>query len=679
MLSRGLGIFLIGVCLAAAVGASERSIGATTQSGLDKRVALVIGNDRYKTLPSLNNAGKDARDIAAKLKSLGFEVLLETNAGAKEIARALAKFEGSLSDAEAGLVFYAGHGIQTEGKNYLIPSDAEIEFEEDLRFEGIEATEFMESMARAGASVNLMILDACRNNPLKRRTRSAARGLVAVPVPRSVKGAAILYSAGPGETAQDGPPGRNGVFTGALLKALNIPGRTVEQVFRDTARRVREATGGRQTPWNNSSLIGEFYFVPPSSTADFGSSGGVLSMDLVFWQSIQNSANGGDYCAYLESYPSGLFATLAKRRAEQYSGSCLDTSPTAPSPSASTPEPMAPQRDLIREVQRLLSDLGYNVGGADGIAGARTESAVRTFRTATGLPATGKIDEALASTLRRTIAERRTASPPPPSVSDTPNQLQVEKRSLKPGDVFRDCEGARLVSAGSSMPGMFCGPEMVVVPAGSFDMGDLNGGGFPEEQPIHRVTVSRPFAVGVYEITQAEYQALMGSNPSRFKADRNPVEMVSWNDAKEFVKRLKAKTGKGYRLLSEAEWEYAARAGKRKKYPWGNDIGRGKANCNSDCGDSFSFTAPVGRFQANAFGLFDTAGNVWEWVEDCWNGSYNGAPSDGQPWIAGDCRIRVLRGGSWYLAPRYVRSANRHRYASSYRGNFNGFRVARAL
>jgi len=215
---------------------------------------------------------------------------------------------------------------------------------------------------------------------------------------------------------------------------------------------------------------------------------------------------------------------------------------------------------------------------------------------------------------------------------------------------------------------------MVVVPAGAFDMGDLDGSGDADEKPVHRVTIPRPVAVGKYEVTQAEWVAVMGSNPSRFTGDRNPVEQVSWNDAKEYVRKLSAKTGKEYRLLSEAEWEYAARAGSRTKYPWGDGIDSSKANYGGT-----GSTRPVGSYGANAFGLYDTVGNVWEWVEDCWNASYNGAPADGSAWTTGNCAVRVLRGGSWLNDPRYVRSAIRDRYGSDIRNYSIGFRVARTL
>ena len=231
--------------------------------------------------------------------------------------------------------------------------------------------------------------------------------------------------------------------------------------------------------------------------------------------------------------------------------------------------------------------------------------------------------------------------------------------TMEPGAVFKDCETC---------------PEMVVIPAGSFKMG---GKGGSDEKPVHEVKIGYSFAVGKYEITQAEWKAVMGNNPSEFKGARKPVENVSWEDAKSFIKKLSAQTGKVYRLLSESEWEYMARAGSTTKYPWGDEIDSSKAKYNSEDG-----TVPVGSYSANAFGVYDTVGNVYEWVEDCWHKNYKGAPTYGSAWLReneGNCYKRVLRGGSWYFKPRFLRSAFRNGFIATLRIDFSGFRIARTL
>ncbi len=228
-------------------------------------------------------------------------------------------------------------------------------------------------------------------------------------------------------------------------------------------------------------------------------------------------------------------------------------------------------------------------------------------------------------------------------------------------------------------------PVMVVVPAGSFDMGSPSHeeGRDEDEGPVHRVRISEPFAVGVYEVTFSEWAACRrGGGCSHNPRDRGwgrgnrPVIDVSWEDAQAYVRWLSRETGKDYRLLSESEWEYAARGGTTGPLHFGGAIAIHQANYGRYRGG----TVPVGSFPANSFGLHDVHGNVWEWVEDCWHDSYRGAPVDGSAWTrGGDCGWRVLRGGSWSFIPWDLRSANRGRLTTGTRYNAVGFRVARTL
>ena len=255
-------------------------------------------------------------------------------------------------------------------------------------------------------------------------------------------------------------------------------------------------------------------------------------------------------------------------------------------------------------------------------------------------------------------------------------EAERRKRERTAGRRFRDCPEC---------------PELVVVSEGWYMMGSPSGeaGRGGDEGPVHRVTFERPFAVGVKEVTFGEWDAcVLGGGCGGYRpGDRGwgrgprPVIHVNWDDAQAYVGWLSEKTGEEYRLLSESEWEYVARAGMRTAYWWGDEIGRNRANCNG-CGSRWDNrqTAPVGSFSANAFGLYDVHGNVREWVEDCWNASYAGAPSDGKAWVSGDCGRRVLRGGSWVNAPRFLRSANRGWNSSGHRNfNGNGFRIARTF
>ena len=202
------------------------------------------------------------------------------------------------------------------------------------------------------------------------------------------------------------------------------------------------------------------------------------------------------------------------------------------------------------------------------------------------------------------------------------------------------------------------------------------------------VTIAKPFAVSKFDVTFDEWDAcatLGGCDPhikdSGWGRGQQPVINVSWDDAQTYVAWLSQVTGKPYRLLTEAEWEYAARAGTTTAYYWGDDIGKGNANCYG-CGQPVGRQAaasPVGSFAANAFGLYDMAGNVFQWVQDCYHDNYDGAPTDGSAWTSGDCSYRVVRGGSWDHDPQYLRTASRSWEPTGDRTNRLGFRVGRTL
>ena len=225
--------------------------------------------------------------------------------------------------------------------------------------------------------------------------------------------------------------------------------------------------------------------------------------------------------------------------------------------------------------------------------------------------------------------------------------------------------------------------EMVSIPGGIFRMGDLKGGGDDDERPAHSVTVPA-FKMGKYEVTFDQWDACVaGGGCSRYTPDdggwgrgNRPVINVSWDDAHAFIDWLNDKTGGNYRLPTEAEWEYAARAGSATAYSWGNSIGSNRANCDDDCGDRWNNTAPVGSFSANAWGLHDMHGNVWEWVQDCTNDSYIGAPTYGGVWTSGDCSKRITRGGAWLNTVNALRSAYRVGWNPSAQDNEQGFRLA---
>jgi len=555
----------------------------------EKRVALVIGNSNYST-SRLRNPVNDAKAMSIKLRSLGFDVTERLDVDQRNMRRAMIDFGKKLTKGGVGLFYFAGHGVQFEGQNYLIPVGAEIDEEDHVAVEGVSVNQVLSRMGTARNRLNLVILDSCRNNPYAGTFRSPTRGLA---VTRSPKGTYISYAAAPGAVAADGR-GKHSPYTQAILDNMDAPGVRIEEVFKRVRTSVLRATGNKQLPYTESSLTGDFYFkVPVGSAPQLLPLPPTVSNEDKLWNDIKDSKQGDEYAVFLKQYPNSVRAPLARARMKR-----LGRQQTA----GITPVP-------------------------------------RVKSTAPG--------------------------PAKPAVGVFPQQY-------KPGDVFRDCSDC---------------PEMVVIPAGSFMMGSpaSEPGRASGEGPQHQVVIRQHFAVGRYEVAQMEWRSVMGTNPSSFKGDRKPVEGVSWNDAQTFVKKLSAKTGKRYRLLSEAEWEYAARAGTTTPFHTGNQIYTGQANFSealpngSSKGQFGKGTVAVGSFPANVFGLHDMHGNVWEWVGDCWNKAYHGAPTDGGTWSAGDCSRRVLRGGSWYDYPWIVRAAIRSRYPPGLRHRYNGFRIARTL
>ena len=358
---------------------------------------------------------------------------------------------------------------------------------------------------------------------------------------------------------------------------------------------------------------------PPASPASAESPPASAEFELVFWQSIANSTNPAEFEAYLQQFPNGVFRTLAQARLAALQ------SAAGTRPAGSGPRVVAEPSGAGRPASGA-STFGGASAAAGGVAG----------------PAWGG------------------------------------DASLRRGEVFRDCEDC---------------PEMVVVPAGSFRMGCVSGQDcLDDEFPVHEVRVPS-FALGRYEVLFEEYDRFVAATGRESPPDGwpwedvgwgrggRPVINVSWEDATAYAEWLSAETGERYRLPSEAEWEYAARAGTTTAYSWGADIGQNRANCR-DCGSRWDEeqTAPAGSFAANAWGLHDMHGNVWEGVEDCWHDSYARAPADGSAWTrGGDCGRRVLRGGSWDNPPWVLRSAIRSWNGVGDRYVDVGFRLARTL
>ena len=688
----------------------------------EQRVALVIGNGAYKASP-LKNPVNDARDMATKLRSLGFVVVERNNLGVKQIGSTLREFRSKLTPGSVALIFYAGHGLQIKGENYLPAVDAEIMGEEDVPNQSLAIRQIMDVLVDAKTRLNLVFLDACRDNPYARSFRSASRGLSKENAP---SGTLISFATRPGGVAADGD-GRNGIYTSALLQQIDNVGLPIEQVLKRVVTSVKTSTKNQQEPWMEGSIEGEFCFGDCSAVTATPAAAPALSaaqLEERFWEDTKSVGNKEAFEAYIASYPQGRYVALARANINRLANvPTTTTTPYAPQPLVTkpTPELTKPVEEPLtltaeeRQAEtpqfiwpargKLLN--GFNESASKGldISGKAGDPIVaaasgRVVYAGSGLRGYGKViiishnknfttayahnRELLVKENQQVergqkIAElgdtdanqpklhfeiRRNGKPVDPAKflplpESAESTLSRDRLPLPAGKVFKDCDDC---------------PEMVVIPAGTFLMGS-NGNN--NERPQHRVSI-RSFAVGKFEVTKEQWFAVMGTLPSNFKDRALPVGQVSWTDAKEFVQKLSAKTGSTYRLPSEAEWEYAARAGNSKKYFFGEDVGQ-LDRYAWFAANSSNTTHIVGGKLPNPFGLYDIYGNVWEWTEDCWNESYLGAPADGSAWLNGICDRRVWRGGGIDAGLNLLISSYRYGLPRNYRHPNLGFRIVRDL
>ncbi|WP_425405593.1 caspase family protein [Hwanghaeella sp.] len=292
----------------------------------EERIALVIGNSAYTNTSPLKNPANDAQLISESLRSVGFTVFEYHDLDQKDMKRAVLEFGDLLVSKgpdTVGLFYYSGHGIQANGTNYLLPVDATVKREKDVDIESVRAESVLHAMEEAGNRLNIVVLDACRNNPFEASYRAVNQGLARMDAP---SGTLIAYSTSPGRVATDGE-GRNSPYTFALARAMRTPGLSVEEAFKQVRVRVMERTSNEQVPWESSSLTGAFSFaggidgqpervelaaLPPAGAQ---STGNAVNDEVVFWQSIQASDNASDFQAYLDAYgEEGIFGTLAKNR-----------------------------------------------------------------------------------------------------------------------------------------------------------------------------------------------------------------------------------------------------------------------------------------------------------------------------------------------------------------------------
>ena len=292
---------------------AQRDQAAAASDVSQRRVAVVIGNGAYKDAP-LNNPPNDAQDMTTALKGLGFSVATRVNVDQKDMKRSIRDFGAALRSGGVGLFYFAGHGVQSKGRNFLIPVGTTIQSEAELEDEAVDLAFVLNFMEEAQNGVNIVILDACRNNPFARSFRSGARGLAQV---GAAKGILIAFATAPGPVAMDGVGGRNGVYTKHLLASLHQQNADIERVFKSVRKAVYQETSGQQIPWEASSLIGEFVFrgiASPSGVSAVPPAIDPVAFDLALWNEIKDRNNPDELRAYLAQYPNGRFAPLARAR-----------------------------------------------------------------------------------------------------------------------------------------------------------------------------------------------------------------------------------------------------------------------------------------------------------------------------------------------------------------------------
>jgi peptidoglycan hydrolase-like protein with peptidoglycan-binding domain len=403
----------------------------------ERRVALVVGNAGYgPKVGPLRNPANDATDIAAALRDVGFDVALRLDVDRDQLRRAVIDFGRSLQKGGVGLFYFSGHAVQLDGRNYMIPLGAEVEHADYVGLETVDIDEVLARMGAADNRLNIVILDACRNNPFKGIFRAPVRGLAQT---RAPTGTFIAYAAAPGALARDGTSGsRNSPYTAALLRSMQEPGLRLEDVFKRVRLAVLTNTDGFQTPWTGSSITGDFYFrlpeplqanpEPPASASP--------PSDLVFWNAIEDSRNPADFETFLEVHPTSALAPLARRRLEDLS----NTSQTAVLPSQAvspqgepepdvaapaTPDPASIEaalgltRDQRAVVQFALAELGHDPGAIDGLLGPRSRAAIDSWQEKLGETPTGYLSESQVTALLSAVDpaalegfRQQTAEPP---------------------------------------------------------------------------------------------------------------------------------------------------------------------------------------------------------------------------------------------------------------------------
>jgi len=410
----------------------------------DKRVAFVVGNGAYKNVAPLPNPAVDAKSMAKLLRNVGFDVVEGSNLTREKMTEKLLDFGKKAEGADVALFFYAGHGIAVNGTNYLLPVDADLKSEMDVKLGAAINIDLTLEQTMSDAKVKLVFLDACRDNPFAAKIRSAKAtrsvsvesGLAEM---KSSEGTLIAFATGPGQTALDGEAGTNSPFTRALLANIATPGAEIQQAMTKVRAQVNEETGKNQLPWGHTNLIGSVYLNPTAATATEASNtpaiaaGPASEVELEFWRSIKDSNKPEELNAYLTNYPNGTFKPIALARIASLqdgpstatrnltTGSGIDPQTFSEEASQTTEDQLGLDKNQRRDVQRRLTSLGFDVK-ASGKFDDSTRTVITRWQAARGYPKSGYLNALQHKALQSEILATRVASVASDDSNDEPSR-----------------------------------------------------------------------------------------------------------------------------------------------------------------------------------------------------------------------------------------------------------------
>ncbi len=716
----------------------DKAMGLVRNPGKEKRIALVIGNAAYE-YDALENTVNDADDIAVMLKKFGFEVILKKNCTKRQMKDAIDAFGEKLDKESIGLFYYSGHGAQILGENYLIPIQHDIRLETDVEYEAISANKILRMMEYAESLVNIMILDACRNNPFGKSFRPKSKtGFRQGLAEMKANGSIVIYATGAGSTASDNQGERNGLFTKYLLKYMPS-GKNLFSILTKVNKEVQRESQSKQRPFLYSGLTEDFYFSTPSvphpTPGPTPPSVDIDMADLEKWNEYSKKMKA----SYEKIQAGGMEAGIKKVAWERFLGSFMQDNPYSQEDETMRAEAQKGIEQCIRELSKksvefeikevktqdsskqaksafqpgetVYVNLNWLVKSLEG--GEKEEVEIQGegislySQTIRDKSKEGEWQIALPLTIQRAGTYRANVSLKIGRLQKQSSlwfEVKKEESRCPEGwnaGEWQECwkgeymdftvdtwtrkpweEQSRLSKAyrawyaqqkglaeEKTMSKAGISIEMCLVPPGRFQMGSpgSEAGRYSDEQQ-HRVLISKPYYIGKYEVTKAQWQAVMGTGIQPYfknSPSNAPMESISWTECQDFCSKV------GMSLPTEAQWEHACRSGVSYATYQGNVSDPGNMAWYSS--NSSSSTHAVGGKAANAWGIHDMLGNVWEWCMD-WYGDY--AVEDAQdPVGPSSGSYRVYRGGSWNVNARSCRAASRYSHTPEYRGSYLGFRL----